>query len=107
MGKKGDAAKTSLALAFLAAGGAVAGQASAAPAPDGNVEAVVSSYFGGLGLRDDFEAYLKLNTGFETFLKYWKETPGDSTCCVIKFVINFSNEHKIPPPPGFESVGTD
>ena len=101
MGKKGDAAKTSLALAFLAAGGAVAGQASAAPAPDGNVEAVVSSYYGGLGLRDDFQGYLKLNSPFESFLKYWKADQRGAT----DLVLNFSKGFKVEPPPGFRKAG--
>lgn len=94
-GKKSDAAKVSLAVAFLAAGGATAGGASAA---GDNPEAVVSSYFGGYGLRDNFEGYLKVNTGFTGFYKYWKFDQFGA----VDIVIKFSLKYDIQPPPGFE-----
>jgi hypothetical protein len=96
MGKKSDAAKVSLAVAFLAAGGTAAAGASAA---DANPEAVVSSYFGGLGLRDNFESYLKVETGFTSFYKYWKFDQPSAVGTVIKF----SFKYDVAPPPGFES----
>lgn len=95
MGKKSDAAKVSLAVAFLAAGGTAVAGASAAV---DNPEAVVSSYFGDFGLRDDFQGYLKVNTGFTGFYKYWKfDQPG-----AITIVQKFSFKYDIAPPPGFE-----
>ena len=96
LGKKSNVAKASLAAAFLAAGGTAATQASAIIGPD-NPEAVVSSYFGQFGLRDDFQHYVKLNTGFDSFWKFYKELPQDATYQVIKF----SGLNKIAPPPGF------
>jgi len=95
MGKKSDAAKVSLAVAFLAAGGAAVAEASAA---EDNPEAVVSSYFGGYGLRDDFQGYLKVNTGFTGFYKYWKFDQSGA----VNVVIKFSLKYDIQPPPGFE-----
>jgi hypothetical protein len=102
MGKKSDAAKASLAVTFLAAGGTVTAQGAAATSSD-NPVAVVSSYFGGLGLRDDFEHYVKLNTGFDSFSKFYKTEPTDATFIVIKF----SGLEKVAPPPGFEDDGGD
>ncbi len=95
MGKKSDAAKMSLAVAFLAAGGTAAAGASAA---DSNPEAVVSSYFGGYGLRDNFQSYLKVETGFTSFYKFWKLDQQGAVGTVIKF----SFKYDIKPPPGFE-----
>jgi hypothetical protein len=96
MGKKTNIAKASLATAFLAAGGTAATQASAGPQPHLNPEAEVSSYFGPLGLRDDFQHYVKLS-GFDSFFKFFKVRPSDATNAVIKF----SNMNDVAPPPGF------
>jgi|GEM_PF-5508961 len=98
MGKKTNIAKASLATAFLAAGGTAATQASAGAQPHMNPVADVASYFGPLGLQDDFQHYLKITTGFDSFFKYYKEMPTDATRVVIDF--SFSNE--VAPPPGFE-----
>ncbi len=95
MGKKSDAAKASLAVAFLAAGGTVAVGASAATE---NPEAVVSSYFGGIGLRDNFQGYLKLTTPYESFYKYYKLEQN----AAIRTVQKFSLKYEVAPPPGFE-----
>lgn len=100
MGKKSNAAKASVAAAFIAAGGTVAVGAHGATSSD-NPQAEVSSYFGGLGLNDDFQHYIKANTGFESFLKYWKQSPGDATFTVIKF----SGLNQVAPPPGFSDDG--
>jgi hypothetical protein len=100
MGKKRDAAKVSLAVAFLAAGGTAVAGASAA---ESNPEAVVSSYFGGFGLRNDFEGYLKVNTGFTGFYKYWKFDQQGAISTVQKF----SFKYDIAPPPGFEIINPD
>ena len=97
MGKKSDAAKASLAVAFLAAGGTAAVGASAATE---NPEAVVSSYFGGMGLRDNFQGYIKIETGFESFYKYWKINQS----AAINAVQKFSFKYDVAPPPGFEVV---
>ena|SRR5438105_11157951 len=101
MGRKTNIAKATLATAFLAAGGAAANQASAADPTA--VEAVVSSYFGPLGLRDDFQHYMKATTGFESFFKFYKEMPADAT----RFVFKFSQLNEIAPPPGFGGDITD
>ena len=98
MGKKTQIAKASLAAAFVAAGGAAATQARASdPTAVESVEGIVSSYFGQLGVRDDFQQYLKASTGFESFLKYWKLSTREAT----NTVITFSKIHDIAPPPGF------
>jgi hypothetical protein len=98
MGRKARALKASLAAAFIAAGGAAASQAQAAANPDAaSVEGIVSSYFGGLGLRDDFQQYLKFNTGFDSFFKFYKEDVQGAVSTVLKF--SFYKE--VPPPPGF------
>ena len=101
MGKKTQVAKASLAAAFVAAGGAAATQARAdAVTPDPtaveNVNGIVSSYFGQLGLRDDFQQFLKLRS-FESFQKVYKVSTSEAT----DLVIVFSNEKDISPPPGF------
>src|SRR5436305_1777549 len=83
MGKKANIAKASLATAFLAAGGVSATQASAEDSP--SVEGVVSSYFGPLGLRDDFQQYVKLNSGFDSFFKFWKVQQDEANRFVAKF----------------------
>jgi hypothetical protein len=57
----------------------------------------VSSYFGGLGLRDDFQHYFKLTTGFESFNKYYTLMPEDAVSQVFKF----SQLNDVAPPPGF------
>ena len=108
MGKKRDAAKKSLVVAFLATGGTGAGllaggAAAADPAATVtfNPESATASYFGPLGIEDDFVQYVKLNTGFESFDKYWKIAPADATRVVIKF----SELNKVPPPPGFGETG--
>jgi hypothetical protein len=110
MGKKSDAAKKSLVLAFLAAGGAgvgllAAGGATAAADPavtaTFNPESATASYFGPLGLEDNFVHYLKASTGFESFYKYYKFSPADATNTVLKF----SDLNEIPPPPGFGETG--
>ena len=97
MGKKTNIAKASLATAFLAAGGTAATQASAGAQPHMNPVADVASYFGPLGLQDDFQQYLKITTGFDSFYKFYKELPSDAT----RVVINFSFSHEVAPPPGF------
>ena len=71
MGKKSDAAKVSLAVAFLVARGGTA------PAGELRQQWTTQrrrrpSYFGGFGLWEYFEGYLKVNTGFTGFYKYWK-----------------------------------
>jgi hypothetical protein len=100
MGKKTQAAKVSLAAAFIAAGGAAATQARAAANPDdASIEGVVSSYFGPLGLRDDFNQYLKQNSGFQNFEKWWKFSQESAT----RGVIEFSAFQKVAPPPGFNT----
>jgi hypothetical protein len=96
MGKRARAAKASLAAAFIAAGGASASQARAAePASDASVEGIVSSYFGQLGLQDDFAQFIKLNSPFLNFLKWYKEQPADA----IRGVDEFSAFNKVAPPP--------
>jgi hypothetical protein len=91
--------KASLAAAFLAAGGATASQANAAANLDAaSVEGIVSSYFGGLGLRDDFQHYLKFTTGFESFYKLYKLDTREATTTVFKF--SFLKD--VAPPPGFD-----
>jgi hypothetical protein len=103
MGKKGDAAKLSLAAAFVAAGGTVAAQAQAAANPDeASVMGVISSYFGPLGLRDDFNHYWKQFSS-DPFYKFYKENTGSA----VKFVIKFSDLNKVAPPPGFADGGGD
>ena len=52
---------------------------------------------GQLGLRDDFQQYGKLNTGFESFFKFYKE----KTESAVSTVLNFSSLNKVAPPPGF------
>jgi hypothetical protein len=100
MGKKTRVAKASLAAAFVAAGGAAATQARAAANPDdASVEGIVSSYFGPLGLRDDFQQYVKLSSGFQNFDKWWKLDVQGAT----RGVIAFSNKFDIAPPPGFSN----
>jgi hypothetical protein len=109
MGKKRDAAKKSLILAFLAAGGTgaglLAGGGTAAADPAATVtfnpESATASYFGPLGLEDNFVQYIKLNTGFENFYKFYKFSPADATSAVFKF----SDLNKVPPPPGFGEIG--
>jgi sugar/nucleoside kinase (ribokinase family) len=102
MGKKTRIAKASLAAAFVAAGGAAATQARAAANPDdANVEGVVSSYFGPLGLRDDFQQYIKESSGFQNFEKWWKFDVEGAT----RGVVIFSFINKIAPPPGFNPDG--
>jgi hypothetical protein len=107
MGKKTRLTKASLvaaslAAAFVAAGGATATQAAASdPTAVENVNGIVSSYFGQLGVRDDFQQYMKATTGFESFFKYWKFSTGEATDTVI----TFSKVYDIAPPPGF-TVGT-
>jgi hypothetical protein len=99
MGRKTRVAKASLAAAFVAAGGTAASQASAAANPDdASIQGVVSSYFGPLGLQDNFQQYVKLNTAFENFQKFWKFSPGEAT----RTVVAFSKIYKIAPPPGFD-----
>ena len=102
MGTKTQAAKASLAAAFVAAGGVAATQAGAAANPDAaSVEGVVSSYFGPLGLRDNFQSYFKQTTGFENFVKFYKLAPESAS----RTVIAFSALQKVAPPPGF-GIGT-
>lgn len=97
MGRKTRVAKSSLAAVFVAAGGAAATQANAAAnLGSANVEGVVSSYFGPLGLEDNFVAYVKFQ-GFSSFSKWWKLTPEGATGGVIAF----SAAQKVAPPPGF------
>src|SRR5579864_2870859 len=107
MGKKTRVAKASLAAAFIAAGGAAATQARADvnsdPTAVENVDGIVSSYFGQLGLRDDFQVYLKDASGFQNFDKWYKYSPGAAT----RGVIAFSFAQKIAPPPGFDVGTTD
>ncbi len=97
MGKKLKAVKMSLAAAFVAGGGTVASQAQAAANPDeASVMGVISSYFGPLGLRDDFEHYWKA-TFDESFQKVYKvDQP-----LAVRGVIKFTDLNKIAPPPGF------
>jgi hypothetical protein len=95
MGKKTNIAKASLATAFLAAGGVAASQASAADPTA--VEAVVASYFGPMGLQDNFVQYVKVQTGFDSFAKFSKAMPADFS----RVVVTFSDLNKIAPPPGF------
>jgi hypothetical protein len=108
MGKKTQIARASLAgaslaAAFVAAGGAATTQASASdPTAVESVAGIVSSYFGQLGVRDDFQQYLKASTGFESFLKYWKFSTREATDTVV----TFSKIYHIAPPPGF-TVGVD
>jgi sugar/nucleoside kinase (ribokinase family) len=98
MGKKTQAAKASLAAAFIAAGGAAATQARAAANPDdASLDGVVSSYFGPLGLRDDFQQYMKEFSGFQNFDKWYKFDSQGAT----RGVIAFSSSEKVAPPPGF------
>ena len=100
MGRKTRVAKASLAAAFVAAGGTAASQASAAANPDNaSIQGVVSSYFGPLGLQDNFQTYLKESTGFENFYKFWKFSPTGAT----RSVVAFSAFWKIAPPPGFNT----
>jgi sugar/nucleoside kinase (ribokinase family) len=102
MGKKTQAAKASLVAAFIAAGGAAATQARAAANPDdASLEGVISSYFGPLGLRDDFNQYLKQNSAFQNFDKWFKYDSQAAT----RGVITFSFANKIAPPPGFSTEG--
>ena len=99
MGRRSKVAKASLAAAFVTAGGAAATGAQAAANPGAaSVDGIISSYFGPLGLRDDFQHYLKESSGFENFSKFWKLSPGDATRSLFKF----TNGLEIPPPPGFD-----
>jgi hypothetical protein len=96
MGRKTQAAKASLAAAFLASGGAVASTAGAEANPDAaSVQGIVSSYFGELGLQDAFQQYIKINAPFNNFLKWYKYSPGDA----IRGLDTFSALQKIEPPP--------
>ena len=101
MGRKTRVAQASLAAAFIAAGGAAAEATADSASPNANIEGVISSYFGPLGLRDDFQHYIKLTTGFENFNQFHKaDTEG-----ALGTVIKFSNLHDIAPPPIFGDEG--
>jgi hypothetical protein len=98
MRRKTRVVKASLAAAFLASGGAVASTAGAEANPDAaSVEGIVSSYFGELGLQDAFMKYIKINSPFNNFLKWWKVAPGDA----IRGLDTFSQLQKVKPPPIF------
>jgi sugar/nucleoside kinase (ribokinase family) len=102
MGKKTQAAKASLVAAFVAAGGAAATQARAAANPDeASLNGIISSYFGPLGVRDDFQQYMKESSGFQNFDKWFKYDSQGAT----RGVIAFSSAFKIAPPPGFTDDG--
>jgi hypothetical protein len=99
LGKKTNIAKASLATAFLAAGGTAATQASAL-VPAVNPVAEVASYFGPLGLQDNFQHYIKLS-GFDSFSNFYKENSRGA----INAVIKFSSSNDVAPPPGFAPNG--
>ncbi len=104
MGKKARALKASLAAAFVAAGGAVASQAQAAANLDSaSVEGIVSSYYGPLGLMNDFVKYIKLNTEgqYDSFAKFYKFNQQGA----VSAVFAFSHVKLVPPPPGFIDDG--
>ena len=102
MGRKTRMLKASLAAAFVAAGGAAASQAQAAANLDeASIQGIISSYYGPLGLMNDFNQYLKLNTGFNNFYKFYKaDTQG-----AVAFVFKFSSFKDVSPPPGFGEIG--
>jgi hypothetical protein len=98
MGRKTRVAKASLAAAFLASGGAAATTAGAEANPDAaSVEGIVSSYFGELGLQAAFNKFIKVNSDFNNFLKWYKIAPGSA----IEGVDAFSALQKVKPPPIF------
>jgi hypothetical protein len=100
MGKKTNAARGSLVAIFLAGGGAaLPAQAGAAASPQSNVDAQTASYFGPLGLEPSFQQYIKLNSGFQNFDKWYKFSKADA----ILGVQEFSDQNDVPPPPEFQS----
>jgi hypothetical protein len=99
MGRKTIAAAASVAV--LAAGGAVAGQARAAANPaNASVDGVVSSYFGPLGLRDDFQHFMQA-AGYNNFAKWMAADPAGASAAIA----TFSFLHNVAPPPGFDNGG--
>jgi hypothetical protein len=99
MGKGTRAAKGSLAAIFVAAGGAaIPTQAGAeANTNQANVDGVIASYFGPLGLEPSFQQYMKFQSGFENFQKWYKASPS----VAVQGVNKFSNLNDVAPPPGF------
>lgn len=106
MGKKARALKASLVAAFVAAGGAAASQAQAAANLDSaSVEGIVSSYYGPLGLMDDFMKFVKIDTQglYDSFAKFYKFDQRGA----VNAVFEFSSIKLIPPPPGFGEIGDE
>jgi hypothetical protein len=100
MGKKINVARGSLVAMFLAGGAAaLPAQASAAASPLGDVNAQTASYFGPLGLEPSFQQYIKENSGFQNFDKWYKFDKADATLGVQEF----SDQNDVPPPPEFQS----